>query len=121
MTASFNQNPDGTLQADANKFELFCAGQKVGTCLFDMGVYKGKTPAVERASIVPLDAPETGQLVLRGDPNVYPGAFIEFRITVMAKGSPEETKKIQAIDARRRSSVLSKGLNLQSIQELSAS
>ena len=58
---------------------------------------------------------------LVGDPDTYPDAFIEFRISVMGKGSAEEAKKLAATNLARRSSVLSKRTSsLVPIQEASA-
>ena len=81
MAMSLLKNPDGTWQPDDNKLELYCAGEVVGTCLFDISHYEGKTPVPEKAMIVPEDSTETGT-ILKGNAEQFPGAFIEFRVTV---------------------------------------
>ena len=93
MNMSLIRNPDGTWQPDDNKLELYCAGEVVGTCYFDMAKYEGKTPVVETAMIVPADSTDAGT-VLKGHADRYPGAFIEFRVTV---------KQDQAAANRRKS------------------
>ena len=81
MKASFQKNPDGTYKPDENKLELYCAGAIVGTCYFDMSKYVNKTPTPEKAMIVAENSASPG-IVLKGNAEQYPGAFIEFKITV---------------------------------------
>ena len=83
MTCTFIQMPNQEFQRDENKLLLYCADQLVGTCIFDLASYIGKTQE-ESAHIVPADSDDTG-IVLKGDTESYPGAFIEFRASVTRK------------------------------------
>ena len=82
MEASLLKNPDGTWQSDDNKLVLYSAGSVVGTCEFNMADYIGKTPVAEKAMIVPENSTKTGS-VLKGNAEQFPGAFVEFRVTVI--------------------------------------
>lgn len=122
MQASFMQNPDGSLQTDPNKFELYCGAELVGTVNFDMSTYKGQAPIPQRSTIV-AEGSEVTNLI--GNPDAYPNAFVEFRISLMDKGSAEEAKTKAAISGRhsiknikRTSSLLpSSAAALESAQE----
>jgi len=102
MSASFLKNPDGSLLPDINKFVLYCGSQLVGACTFDMSKYKGKTPNVERCTITREGEDQTS---LVGDPVAFPDAFIEFRVSLMEKGSAEEAKTQASLN--RRSTITS--------------
>ena len=104
MNASFVKNSDGTFKPDENKLVLHCAGAIVGTCYFDMSKYIKKTPTPEKAMIVPEDSTSPG-IVLKGNVEQYPGAFIEFKVTV---APVEEAGAADKLAASRRASVMPK-------------
>ena len=79
MDASLIKNSDGTWKPDENKLVLYSAGQIVGTLQFDMSNYRDQKPVAEKATIV---AEGTGSTSLVGNAEQYPGAFIEYRVTV---------------------------------------
>ena len=79
MDASLIKNSDGTWKPDENKLVLYSAGQIVGTLQFDMTNYRDQKPVAEKATIV---AEGTGSTSLVGNAEQYPGAFIEYRVTV---------------------------------------
>ena len=81
LTARFTHMGDERYQKDENKLELYCADKLIGTCHFDLASYVGKTPKPEKAVMVAADSSEGG-IVLKGNVDEYPGAFIEFRATV---------------------------------------
>ena len=105
MEASLLKNPDGSWQPDENKLVLYCGGAVVGTCHFDMSKYVGKTPKPEKATIVPENSTSTGT-VLKGDAEQYPGAFIEFRVTVAPVDAAAAGSAAAATAATRRQSVV---------------
>ena len=91
MNSGFKIDQNGRFLPDINKLELFCAGQLIGACTFDMSEYNGKTPAPEKAKITAEGAApaQNGQKQLIGDPVANPGAFIEFRVSLNEAGQPQ--------------------------------
>ena len=81
-----------------NKLTLFCGGVEVGTCEFDLGAYVGKDPVPEAAGMRALDyVGRGGKNYLRGsDAAAWPGAEIQFRITVKP---PEGQPAADAVSA----------------------
>ena len=81
LSSRFTHIANEKYQRDENRLELYCADKLIGTCHFDLASYVGKTPKPEKAVMVPADSSDTG-IVLKGNAEEYPGAFIEFRATV---------------------------------------
>ena len=81
ISAGFKKGEDGSWLPDESQLILKCGGIDIGTCSFNISSYIGRAGEIEKALIVPIDSTETG-IVLKGDAEQFPGAFIEFKITV---------------------------------------
>ena len=120
MNPSFLINESGDLLPDINKLQLFCAGQLVGTCSFDMSVYKGKNPVPERASIADeaTALADTSKKHLIGDPVANPDAFIEFRISLQDKAAASKQKNISSASSAMSSRSSIKTVRQSSLQPI---
>ena len=104
MSTRFTQNADQTYQEDNNKLILYCANQIVGTCFFNLSSYIDKKPVAEKAMIVPVGSTDTG-VVLKGNPEQYPGSFIEFRATVTSPAAVAKKAPAAAAQSARTPSL----------------
>ena len=83
---NFMLNANGSYQADNSQLVLHSDDDTViGTCNFDLASYIDKDPVFEKAEIHDSESgqPTTAGTVLISDMAAnYPGAYLEFRITV---------------------------------------
>ena len=90
MPVSFKQRMDGTYEPDQSRLVLHCGEKVVGTCNFNVASYIDKAPVIEKAVVYaeggqpPAEGPG-----LVGDATNFPGAYIEFRMTVSAPDSKQ--------------------------------
>lgn len=87
MSVSFVRDGEDKWKPDVQMLKLYCGADHVGTCEFDIATYIGKNPKKEKALVKsenyqPSDADER---FLRGNAAQYPGAFLEFKITVQTR------------------------------------
>lgn len=81
IEAGFIKSSNGSWQPDDNQIILKCGGINIGSYTFNLASYIGKNAEIQKALIAPANSTATG-LVLKGNAEQYPGAFLEFRITV---------------------------------------
>lgn len=81
VEVDFIKTSYGSWQPEDNYIILKCGDINIGTYTFNLASYIGKVPDIQKALMAPENSTATG-LVLKGNAEQYPGAFLEFKITV---------------------------------------
>lgn len=88
QSTSFYQLGNGAWKPDVSIVRLICSGIVIGECYLDLTNYIGKQQLGVKAVMQRTDASLGKHLALVGDPIKYPGACIEFKVTVVPSNAP---------------------------------
>ena len=110
MPAGFYPTNNGqSWKVDNNTLTLKCENSIVGIFHFDLASYIGKQGTYQTAEVRPETYRPTkpDEVFMIGDPNMWPNAYITFRVTVKKKSESKTPSSSRALKSGQISPALS--------------